>query len=285
MSVARPADPSSSSLASAQLSDGPFLKELRDHWFLIAQLTRRDFLSRYAGSSLGFLWAFLQPLMMMAILWFVFTHGLKAGALASDVPFVVWFFPASVAWTYVQDGLATSTNAVADYAFLVKKVRFRVRLLPLVRLCSAALLHGVFLALVAVVLVLSGRLPTVHWLQIPYYFAGATLLLLGLSWITAALQVFSRDVGQLVGVALQLGFWGTPIIWNWRVLPETWQPLLMLNPVFYLTEGYRNSFVYGRSVLEHGVLPAAVFWALTALTLFVGHTVFHRLRPHFGDVL
>jgi lipopolysaccharide transport system permease protein len=265
--------------------EGPFLRELKDHWFLIAQLTRRDFLSRYAGSSLGFLWAFLQPLMMMLILWFVFTHGLKAGAIDADVPFVAWFFPASIAWSFFQDGLGTATNGVTDYAFLVKKVRFRVRLLPLVKICSAAVLHVVFLALVAGVLLAVGRMPTVYWLQIPYYFAGAALLLLGVSWITSALQVFSRDVGQMVGVTMQLGFWGTPIIWNWRVLPEAWQPYLMLNPVFYLTEGYRNSFVYGRSVADQGLLPALYFWGVTAAFLVGGHTVFKRLKPHFGDVL
>jgi lipopolysaccharide transport system permease protein/teichoic acid transport system permease protein len=251
---------------------------------MLWSLVKRDFKSRYAGSMLGLVWAFLQPLAMMLILSFVFIYGLKARPVAGP-PFAAWFFSASVAWNFVSDGIVVAGNAILEYAFLVKKVNFRVRLLPLVKVLSALILHLVFLVVLVAILLWQRIYPTIYWLQVVYYLAGAVALLVGLGWLTAALNVFTRDIGQLIGIALQFGFWVTPIVWDIHALDPKYQRLLKLNPAFYLTEGYRNSFVYGRSIAEHGWLSALYFWGFTAAVLAVGHIVFKRLRPHFGDVL
>lgn len=260
-------------------------KRWRQASFLVFRLTQRDLKNRYAGSFFGVFWAVIQPLMMMLILWFVFTYGLKAHDASGDVPFVSWFFAANTAWIFLADGVNAATNAILEYTFLVKKIRFQVRLLTIIKLLSATFLHFVFLALLSLVLLANGHRPTLYWLQVFYYLPGAFLLLLGVTWVSASLQVFSRDVGQLISIGLQFTFWMTPIIWNWRSLPAAWQKWLCLNPVFYLTEGYRNSFVYGHSIADQGLLAGACFWSVTLTLLLLGHLVFTRLRPHFGDVL
>ena len=262
-----------------------FIRELFDHRYLLLQLTLRDFKSRYAGSILGLFWAFLQPLAMMAILWFVFSYGLKANAVETGVKFIPWFFSASVAWNFLQDGIFVTSNAINDYAFLVKKIDFRVRLLPVVKILSALILHGIFLVLLMVILVISGLRPDVQWLSVFYYMFCSCVFLLGCGWLLAPLNVFTRDIAQLVGVLMQFGFWLTPIIWNWRMLPEKYRPLIKLNPLFYITEGYRDAFVYHRSIAAHGLNSMLYFWCFTLGLLALGHTVFKRLRPHFGDVL
>lgn len=262
-----------------------FIRELFDHRYLLLQLTLRDFKSRYAGSILGLFWAFLQPLAMMAILWFVFSYGLKANAVEAGVKFIPWFFSASVAWNFLQDGIFVTSNAINDYAFLVKKIDFRVRLLPVVKILSALILHGIFLVLLMVILVISGLRPDVQWLSVFYYMFCSCVFLLGCGWLLAPLNVFTRDIAQLVGVLMQFGFWLTPIIWNWRMLPEKYRPLIKLNPLFYITEGYRDAFVYHRSIAAHGLNSMLYFWCFTLGLLALGHTVFKRLRPHFGDVL
>jgi lipopolysaccharide transport system permease protein/teichoic acid transport system permease protein len=256
---------------------------------LLQTMIWRDVKSRFAGSALGLMWAFLQPLCMMGILWFVFTYGLKANPSGSDVSFVAWFFPAQIAWNFAQEGLIMGSGAVTDYSFLVRKVNFKVELLPVVKIGSSLVFHGIFLLLVIVILLLSGVTPQWSWLYVPYFTFAAVVFLVGLSWLTSSLTVLFRDVQQLLGIIAQLGFWGTPIIWRADVLPETMRPWLALNPVYYITEGYRVSFLGPQSgnAWSWDVAPrhGLIFWSFTLVVILLGRSVFKRLRPYFGDIL
>jgi ABC-type polysaccharide/polyol phosphate export permease len=249
------------------------------------QLISRDFKSRYAGSALGVLWAFLQPLCMMAILWFVFEHGLKASKQQGDVPFVAWFFSAMIAWNLFAEILQVNTNVISEYSFLLKKINFPVTILPLVKIGSSLLMHFVFVGLLCCILTISGVYPSWHWLQFIYYLAGLLVLLLGLGWATSALNVFLKDVGQLVGISVQFGFWMTPVIWNIQALPENYRWLIKLNPVFYIVDGYRQTFIYHQWFWEQNLALTAYFWAVAFGVLFAGGYLFSRLKIHFTDVL
>jgi lipopolysaccharide transport system permease protein/teichoic acid transport system permease protein len=235
---------------------------------------------------LGLLWAFIQPLAMMTILWGVFSYGLKAKAQEPGISFIAWFFAASIAWNFFQDTTLMTSNAITEYAFLVKKVDFKVRLLPVVKILSALVLHMIFILILVAILLLNGIMPSWHWLQVSYYMSCAVILSLGLGWLLSSLSVFTRDIGQIVGIIIQFGFWVTPIIWNWRIsIPAKWQWVIKLNPVFYITEGYRNSFVYNLPISAQGLHSTLYFWLFTSVLLVLGHKVFMQLKPHFGDVL
>ena len=256
---------------------------------LLKTMIARDVRSRFAGSALGLTWAFLQPICMMGILWFVFTYGLKANPSGANLPFVAWFFPAQIAWNFIQEGLLGGSGAITDYSFLVRKVNFRVELLPVVKIGSALVFHGIFLLLVIGVLILSGVYPNISWLMTLYFTFAAVVFLVGLGWLTSSLTVLFRDVQQLLGVVAQLGFWGTPIIWRADSLPESMRGWLVLNPVYYITEGYRVAFTghVSGSPWSWDIAPGhtAVFWVMTLIITLLGRSVFKRLRPHFGDVL
>ncbi len=252
---------------------------------MIYSLTARDFKGRYAGSLLGILWAFLQPLTMMIILWFVFTVGLKAGSPKNNVPFVAWFFTAMISWNFFSDALLISSNALAEYAFLVKKVKFQIALLPLIKILSSLLLHCVFILILMAVLILNGIYPTLYWLQAIYYLAGMLVLLSGLGWITSALSVFLKDIGQLVGIVVQFGFWVTPVIWDPSAVPPQYLHLMKLNPMYYVVDGYRESFLYGKGFWEASLSLTLYFWILNLAIFFFGFFLFRKLRPHFADVL
>ena len=110
------------------------------------------------------------------------------------------------------------------------------------------------------------------------------VLLLGLSWITSSLQVFVKDVVQVINVILQFGFWFTPIVWDFNLVPQHYEWFFRLNPMFYIVEGYRKSFIYGEPFW--GDLEFALYyWVVTLAILLVGVLLFKRLRPHFADVL
>ena len=107
---------------------------------------------------------------------------------------------------------------------------------------------------------------------------------LSLSWILAALNVFHRDLGQALGVILMLWFWLTPIVWPLNALSGTARWIVELNPMLYVIEGYRQSFLYAEPAW-HNWQGGLYFWALTGLLSLAGPAVFHRLKPHFSDVL
>ena len=111
-----------------------------------------------------------------------------------------------------------------------------------------------------------------------------SFLALGISWIVSALNVFIRDVGQITGVIIQMGFWGTAIMWDIQIMPEKIQNIIKLNPMFYVVQGYRESFIYFQPFWRHPVLTI-YFWTVTIIIFVVGALIFKKLKPQFADVL
>lgn len=268
--------------ALASLGAG-FVRDVLSQRALIAGLVRNDFRSRYLGSYLGFFWALANPAITVLIFWFVFEVGFKFVPV-EGVPFILWFLPAVIPWFFFADALGTGTGSVTDNQFLVKKVVFRVSTLPLVKVLSAAAIHLIFIAILLAVFLLSEVQPTLYWLQILYYSTGAFILALGSAWIAAALNVFFRDVQQVVTMLLQFGFWLTPVFWSIQMLPEKYHLYVRLNPLEYLVNGYRGAMLSEHWFWERP-LATAYFWFLALLLLGAGAYLFHRLRPHFADVL
>lgn len=263
-----------------------YLIELFHKRLVIYQLARQDFRNRYLGSSLGFVWTLIQPLVMMLILWFVFTLAFRVSAIRG-MPFVAWFLPAMAAWSFFAEALSLSTSVFQEYAFLVKKVNFQIAVLPLVKILSCLAVHGIFLLIVIVILLCNHVPVSWYWLQTLYYAAGLVVLLQGVSWITSSLNVFVRDVAYIVNILLQFGFWLTPIFWDVGMLSPEHRPyliLLKLNPLYYIVDGYRRSFLFHEPFWTDAA-GAALFWLMTALMLTLGAGLFRRLKPHFADVL
>ena len=247
------------------------------------QMMIRDFKQRYISSYLGILWAFIQPTVTVFIFWFVFQVGFKSTPV-NNFPFILWLVCGMFPWFFLNESIQSATNSIVESAFLVKKIVFRVELLPIVKIISALVVHGFFIVVLFLMFAIYGHFPSIYNLQIIYYLFAMICLATGISWLTSALTVFVRDIGQFVAMMLQFGFWGTPIFWNLKVIPEQIQPFLKLNPAYYLIEGYRQSFIYKEWFWEHLHLTI-YFWLVTAIIVLGGAWCFKKLRPHFADVL
>ncbi len=253
---------------------------------VIFQLARQDFHNRYVGSMLGLVWTFIQPLVMALILWAVFSLAFKAHSVRG-VPFVLWLLAGLAVWNFFAEALTLATGVFQEYAFLVKKVKFGIAVLPLVKILSSLAVHGIFMLIVMGILLAYGIPASWAWLQIPYYLLALAVLLQGLGWITASLNVFVRDVGYIVNILLQFGFWLTPIFWDLGMIPEPYQKLvavLRLNPLAYVVEGYRASLLGGAPFWTDPA-GAICFWGVALALLCAGAVIFRRLKPHFADVL
>lgn len=260
-----------------------FIRLVADQHSLILSMAKREFTAQYVDSLLGFLWTFINPAIMVMVFWFVFSVGFKAQPM-NNVPFVVWLTAGLAAWFFFADIIGGSAGVVVAHAHLVKKTLFKSQILPVVKIVSCLATHLVFL-LVLLVLVVFQKMPfSFYFLQALYYLFCLCAFALGLSWAFAALNVFIRDVAKIVGVLLQIGFWATPIFWDINIMPPHIQYWLKFNPMYYVTQGYRDSFIYFKPFWEHPTLTL-YFWGVTLFVLVLGALIFQKLKPQFADVL
>lgn len=260
-----------------------FIADLYNNRRLLWDLTKKDFRQRYLGSYLGILWAFIQPAITVFIFWFVFQVGFKSMPV-ENFPFVLWLVCGMFPWFFFSESLSSATNSILVNSFLVKKLVFRVSLLPIIQIVSALIVHVFFIGVLFVMFALYGYMPSIYNLQIVYYLFALICFTFGLSLITSALIVFLKDIGQLVTMCLQFGFWGTPIFWNLNMLPVKYQMILKINPLYYIVEGYRNTFIHHTWFWELGYTNYS-FWLETIIVLLLGIFLFKKLRPYFADVL
>ena len=270
-----------------QLPFAAFAGTLKGSRKLIWKLARNDFKVRYAGSYFGTFWAFIQPVITIGVYWFVFSVGFRSDTKGIGVPFVLYLLAGIIPWFYFQDGLLGGTNSLLEYHYLVKKVVFQIEVLPVVKLVSALFVHGFFVCFTIVLYTLYGRFPGIFLLQLLYYVLCLIMLTLGLCLAASAAVVFFRDLQQIISIGLQVGVWLTPIMWvaeNSLAGHPVIHRILMLNPVYYIVSGYRDSFIFGRWFWEKP-LWTLYFWAFTITALLLGNGIFTRLRMHFADVL
>lgn len=260
-----------------------FLKLLVQNRRLIVTMARREFTNQYVGSWLGIVWTFIQPMVMICVFWFVFSVGFKSRPM-NDVPFVVWLTAGMAPWFAFADIVTGCTGVITNHAHLIKKTVFPSQILPVVKLTASFVTHAVFLLILVVLIVMQGLPISLFYLQFFYYFFALSLLVLGLGWGLAALRPFLSDIGHVVAICVQIGFWATPIFWDINIMPAKVQFWLKLNPMFYVVQGYRDTFI-GFVPFWHHPVYTLYFWGVTFCLLFVGTTVFRRLKPQFADVL
>lgn len=260
-----------------------FLKAIISNKQLLWSLTKNDFKQKYIGNFLGIFWAFIQPTATVIIFWFVFQVGFKSQPI-DNFPFILWLLAGMFPWFYFAEGLSNGTNSIIANSFLVKKIVFRVSLLPIIPLFSALIIHIFFIFFMFAMYLYYGYKPSIYWIQIIYYVFAISILLLGLSWITASIIVFFRDMGQIIAMIIQFGFWLTPIFWSINTIPERYHWIINLNPVTYIIEGYRNSMIYHKWFWEDMEMTL-YYWTITLVIFILGTFTFKRLRPHFSDVL
>ena len=250
---------------------------------LIATLSKNDFKTRFAGSYMGIAWAFIQPIVTVLVYWFVFEKGLRAGRMC-DYPFILWLMCGLVPWFYFSDAISGGTNALIEYNYLVKKVVFKISILPFVKVISNLFIHLFFVVFILILHTCYGYGPSLYWLQIIYYILCTVALVLGLSYLTSALVVFFRDLTQIIAIVLQIGMWATPIMWDINQFSPQLELIFKLNPVYYIVQGYRNSLLSGTWFWED-MYWTLYFWIIIVAVFMLGQNVFRKLKVHFADVL
>ena len=261
------------------------LREWLGNRKLIFELAKNDFGMRFAGSILGVVWAFVQPIVTVLLYVFVFQVAFHANPTNSGYPYVLWLIAGLCPWLFFSESVVNATSCFLEYSYLVKKVVFPISVLPIIKVISASFVHLFFILFSFVIYCLMGKVPGLGFFQLLYYALCLLILVVGVSLVTSSIVPFFRDFQSIITIVMNIGMWMTPILWNMAdISNRTVQIILSINPVYYIVNGYRDSFMNGPMIWEHPVLTA-VFWIEVIIIYALGISSFYRMKPHFADVL
>ena len=250
--------------------------------YLIWNFSARDLKSRYVGSMMGLFWSVIHPLVLLAAYSFVFSVVFQVRDFSRDTDnFPLFVFCGILPWLFFQETVLRCCYSVTEQRHLLRKMVFPSEILPISVTLSNLVTHVLG---VLVLLVVLGYLGLLSWtaLLLPVYMILLAIFALGLGWLMAALQVFLKDAAQLLSVALVFWFWLTPIFYSLERVPARFRPLLLVNPLTYVVEGYR-------SLLMFQAIPSATHLGalclLTLVSFLIGGWVFRATKRDFVDVL
>ncbi|MFC1506156.1 ABC transporter permease [Thermoproteota archaeon] len=245
---------------------------------LIKNLAIKEFKLRYRNSVLGFFWSLLNPLAMMVILSLVFSVLVKSGI----DNFPVFLLPALLVWRFFSIGTSMSLGSILGNVPLVTKVYFPRYLLVLssnlANLIGSTLEFAVLLPLMFLLGMSLSHLIFI----VPVILFLEFILIMGVSFLLASLNVYYRDINQIWDIILQAGFFLTPIIYSETLIPSKYLSYYMLNPVSRIIVAIRKILYYNTiPSFDDFLIPllGGLFFCL------VGYQVFRRLEPRFAEVI
>lgn len=261
-----------------------FIKILYKNRKMAWKLGKSDFKNRFANTSLGSIWGFLQPFvfMMMYVIVFQFIFGMQGDG---GSPYVVWFLPGMAIWQCINDSILSSSSSIRNYSYLVKKVVFPVDVIPIISLIGSCFV-SIFLLLVATIMcTLFGYTPNV--LIILYVIISLYAFVIAFTRLTSAITTLVPDFSNLLGILMQLFFWATPVVWSVTRLTEhqTILSIIQCMPFTYLVTAFRQAFMGGNIITEKHGIYTIIFWTITIFMFVWGNHVFKKSKKDFADVL
>jgi lipopolysaccharide transport system permease protein len=245
---------------------------------LLLELTRKELRSRYKGSVLGYAWSVLNPLAYALVLFVAF----KVIMRLPIADYALFLLSAMFAWQWFANSVESAGGTYVGNAALVKKVPFPRLLLPLAAVLNDAVQFAAALPVLACLALLYDRVPTLAWVWgLPLLIICQTAMAYGCALVVSSLNVFFRDVQRITGVAVQILFFLTPIIYSADMIPERYHALFWLNPMYGLVISYRSLFMDGTLPLA-GLSAAAL---MGGALLAVGLAVHRRVDPRIPEAL
>ncbi len=251
---------------------------------LILELTKRDFTERFAGSSLGSVWAFIWPLVNLFIYIIIFGKFM-GGRLpgSSDVyAYSIYISSGLIPWIAFSSAIARSSSAFLDKKHIISKINVSLPSFIVIINLSETITFLITNAFFMVFLLASGYEFTTRLLLFPFIFYLQQILAFGLGLLSATLTVFIRDLKEVVGIILQLWFWFTPIVYVSSILPDTVKNILVYNPFFILAESYQRIFVFESLPAMRSLLILCV---IAHLFLAGSYVLFRALEKDVRDFL
>jgi lipopolysaccharide transport system permease protein len=272
------------SLTAPWLIFSNFLQKIFIQRTLIRNFVVRDFKARYIGSFIGLFWSVIHPIVLLVCYTFVFSIIFKAKPPKDleQISFALFLFCSFLPWLFFQDALQRSSTIIIDNTNLVTKTIFPSEILPLTVLLSGFINHLIGFAILLCIIFFTLGKVSVFILLIPVYVLILMLFTLGLSWFISVLNVFVRDVSQVLSVILTFWFWFTPIFYTPDRFPQKIRFLVQFNPLAHIVTGYRDCLLRMRMPDLHTM---AILGIASLIVFAAGGLFFRKMKREFVDVL
>lgn len=260
-----------------------FLSVWGYRYFIISSI-KTEFRSRFARSKLGVFWAVLHPLAMVLVYALILSQIMtaKLPEVSTQYAYPIYILSGMIGWTLFSEILGNSLNVFISNANLLKKMSFPKLALPLITIGSALVNFVLMFFMMFLVFGLLGHLPYHALLWLPLLVILTVGLATGIGLFFGTINVFMRDVGQVINIVMQFWFWLTPIVYMMSIVPQKYHWLFMLNPMTGITMGYQNVLLYDKapdlSILIYPMLFALIMLALSLL-------IFRKANEEMVDVL
>jgi lipopolysaccharide transport system permease protein len=251
--------------------------------FIISSI-RSDFRARFTRSRLGGLWMIIHPLAQVAMFAFVLSTVLSAKlpGIDSRYTYSIYLMSGMMAWSLFVDVVTRCQNIFIDSGSLLKKLVFPRICLPVIVTGISLISNLLLFAAIVVIFALLGHIPGASIIWMPLLLLITLAFSIGLGLIVGVLNVFLRDIGQIMPVALQFWFWFTPVVYLPNHIPENYRPWMMANPVYHIVTGYQQVLLFNKPPALFPLLLVGIgSLALLAFALFL----FRKASPEMVDVL
>lgn len=252
--------------------------------YFILSSVKNDLKSRVVRSRLGAAWMILQPLAQVAIYSLVLSRvmGAKLPGTTNQYAYPIYLMSGMLAWSLFTEVITRSLTLFVDNGNLMKKIFFPRATLPFIAVGAALVSNLLLFVATIAIFALIGHFPTWSLLWLPLLMLVNVAFSLGLGLLLGVLNVFVRDIAQVMTVVLQLWFWVTPIVYMPSILPQGFGKIIAYNPMYYVISSFQSVLLYGRTP---ELVPLA-WTALASLALLgAGFVVFRRAAPEMADVL
>ena len=260
------------------------LGALRHRAALVGTFVKRDIHGRYKGSVMGLFWSVIHPLIMLFLFTFVFSviMKIKVGLDEGTGSFTLYLLCGMLPWNAFQEGLNRSAGVILENAGLIKRTVFPSEILPVYLVVSGIVNELIGLSILFLALLVTAHPFSPVLLLLPAVLLLQFLFTAGLSWMLAGINVFIRDVGQMLGLILTLWVFLTPIYYPPSLLPQGLRFLLVLNPMAGLVDAYRALILRGQMPNPNSLM---VLTLCSILAFAGGYAMFRKMQRAFADVI
>lgn len=243
-----------------------------------------EFRSRFIRSRLGGLWGIIHPLMQVAIFAFILSHVLASKLPGIDNPYAyaIYLMAGTLAWNLFAEVVQRSLTLFIDNGNLLKKIAFPRITLPIIVVGGVMLSNVLLLLAILLIFLLLGHMPGIQVLWLPVLMLVTLGLGLGLGLVLGVLNVFLRDIAQIVPIVLQFLYWFTPIVYMSSIIPEQYRDWLKFNPMYVVVDAYHQVLVFNQMPNMAGILVVA---ALASALLLGAMVLFRKAGAEMVDML
>jgi lipopolysaccharide transport system permease protein len=251
--------------------------------FIIASI-KGELSGRFKRSSIGALWFILHPLAMSTIYIIILSNvlGAKIGSSGNEGSYAIYLVSSIAIWGLFNEICNRCVNLFIEYGHILKKISFPRLCLPIIVLGNALVTHVFLLLAIFIVFLFFGHFPTLKWISLPVAIIIASSFGLGLGILLGTLNVFSRDVKEVMNVIFQLWFWVTPIVYPIDILDAKIQKLFIYNPMYGVVKVYQDVLLFDRWPDYSALLYPG---CLTVCLLILSFIIFRRASPELVDAL